>query len=420
MNRRNWRIALYTLLLYLLAPFVFARLFIRGRKQSHYLKSPEQRLGYGYPSFNRPVIWIHAVSVGETRAALPLINALEKSYPEHTLLLTHMTAAGLETGKNLFNNRVIQTWLPYDLPFACRRFLKHFSPTFGLLLETEIWFNLINCAKTRHIPLYLINARLSEKSAEGYAHFQKLTREGLAALSGVIAQSEDDAKRLAKLGAKNPIIAGNIKFDINPPDGTDSLTHQFLSLIGKRRVWLAASTREGEERIILDTIRQLPEDILTIIVPRHPQRFDEVAALITASGFKIQLRSDCNNIEEKTRVWIGDSMGEMYGYYGVSDIALIGGSLLPFGGQNLIEATAMGTPVLLGPHTFNFNQVAKDAIQAGAAIKVEDISSLARAIIQLFDSPQQLKDMQIAARIFAKTHTGATQRIIEHLRQELS
>ncbi|MDE3208914.1 MAG: 3-deoxy-D-manno-octulosonic acid transferase [Pseudomonadota bacterium] len=419
MNKRSWRITLYSCLLYLLAPFVLARLLIRGRSQPGYLKFPQQRFGYGYPKVNAPIIWIHAVSVGETRGSLPLVEALKQLYPTHTLLLTHMTAAGWDTGQGLLGNRVIQCWLPYDLPGACRRFLSHFSPHAGLLLETEIWFNLINYAQQIHTPIFLVNARLSESSLNKYKHFKRLSCEALLSLHGIIAQSHDDAARFKQLGAADICVAGNIKFDISPPDDIQDLIDHFRSLIGNRRIWLAASTREGEEKIILNIAKQLPEGILTIIVPRHPQRFSEVAHLIKSSGFRMQQRNDKDEVEPSTQIWLGNSMGEMYGYYGISDLALIGGSLLPFGGQNLIEAAAVGTPTLVGAYTFNFSQVVQDAIKAGATIQVSNTDEFVPLITELFNTPNKLHKMQIAAKNFTRNHMGATNRIMKYIQERL-
>src|SRR5439155_6268881 len=345
---------LYNVLGYAALPFLPARLWLRGRREPGYRSGIAERFGrYDAVPVGAPLVWMHAVSVGETRAALPLVQRLSASYPASTILLTHMTATGRETGRALFGERVIQAWLPYDLPFAVDGFLSHFRPALGFLLETELWPNLIAKAHDARIPLFLINARLSERSARAYARFSALSRPMLVRLAGVAAQSAADAGRLASLGAAEPVVTGNLKFDVRVPDSALSLANEFKHRFGARPVWVAASTRDGEEALIADALARfsMPKDSLLVIVPRHPQRFEAVADLLRARGIPFARRTENAPVTADVRVVLGDSMGEMLAYYAASDLAFVAGSLLPLGGQNMIEALAVGTPVVIGPHT---------------------------------------------------------------------
>ncbi len=412
----------YTLALYLLLPFIPLRLLWRARKQPAYLRHWPERFAWYRASPPAAIIWIHAVSVGETRACAPLIDALHARYPQHRILLTHMTPTGRETGHALFGARVIQAYLPYDYPGAMRRFLNYFQPTFGLLMETELWPNVIAACQRHGTPLALINARLSARSARGYARIGKLARETLENLTLICAQTAADAERFKQLGAQRVSVTGNLKFDVTPPaDHADQARH-LRELWGiERPVLLAASTRDGEEALLLDAISALGANanFLLVIVPRHPQRFDQVAALLAARGIAYQRRSENAPIRMETRVVLGDSMGEMFSYYGAADVAMIGGSLLPFGGQNLIEACVLGVPVILGPHTYNFAQAAQDAVAAGAALRVADASAaLLQAQCLLADASMK-KQMANATLAFAAAHRGAVEKTmaaIESLR----
>ena len=334
----------YKALLWLLLPYVFFHLLWRGRKQPEYLKHIPERFGFFALTTDKPVIWLHTVSVGETRAAASLIQRLSEYFPDHQILLTHTTPTGRATSEQLYGDTVMRVYLPYDYPFAVRLFLNHFQPRIGILLETELWFNLIHSCHIRNIPLLLLNARLSQKSAASYARFPKLIKQCLGELHAIAAQTADDAERLRKLGGLNVTLMGNLKFDIHPPVAMIELGARLHNTFGEnRKIFLAASTREGEEALILAAINEIRiPDLLTIIVPRHPQRFNEVASLIEREGFKFQRRSDAQSILADTQIVLGDSMGEMFAYYAACDITFIGGSLLPFGGQNLIEACAVG------------------------------------------------------------------------------
>ncbi len=409
---------LYTLILNLLVPFALLKLWWRGRKQPDYRRNIPERFGiYRTPAPDAPVIWLHAVSVGETRAAAPLVERLLQRYPDHRLLLTHATPTGRATGEQLFGDRVLRAYLPYDLPEAMDYFLAHYRPQVGLLLETELWFNLINACDKKHIPLLLVNARLSEKSARGYARLGRLTRHSLQQLRGIAAQTKADAERLLALGAPQVQITGNLKFDVTPPPGAQADGAALRAMLGARRpVFLAASTREGEESLILDALQsQAIPGLLTVIVPRHPQRFDEVAALLEKRGLAYVRRSAHLPVTEDCGFLLGDSMGEMHTYYAACDVAFIGGSLLPYGGQNLIEACAMGKPALVGPHTYNFAEAVRSAVDAGAARQVADAAELARGLEHLLGTAAERSDMAARALAFSRNRGGAAESVMRLL-----
>lgn len=414
----------YTFLLYLLLPFTPLKLLWRARKQPEYLEHWQERYGFYKIKPHKPVIWLHCVSVGETRAAEPLVKALLAQHPEYLILLTHTTPTGRATSEQLFGGNVSRAYLPYDLPFAVNRFLKHFKPVIGLLMETELWFNLIASCQQHKIPLLLANARLSEKSAQGYLKLGKVARQGLQGLTAIAAQTPQDAARLQNLGANNVSIIGNIKFDVAPQDNAATKGQALRNVLGKERpVFLAASTRDGEEELILDAVAEADiPNLLTIIVPRHPQRFDAVAELLKKNTSGFARRSSLGNdtvVNAQTSFVLGDSMGEMFTYYASCDIAFIGGSLLPLGGQNLIEACSMGKPVLIGPHTFNFEQATEMAIAAGAALRVQDSSDLARHLQTLFADAGKQNAMSAAALRFSNESRGATERTLSLLNQYL-
>ena len=399
---------LYTLLLYAMLPLVLGRLLLRGRKQQAYLSHVQERFGFYDSKPPGKIIWLHAVSVGETRAAAPLVDRLIESNPDCSILITHMTPTGRETSETLYGGRALICYLPYDYPFAVRRFLNHFRPSVGLLMETELWFNLIHLCKANGIPLFLVNARLSEKSLRRYLKFENLARQSLTELAGIAAQTTGDAERLERLGAKNMTVCGNLKFDVYPPKEIPD----FRKFLDERPVFLAASTREGEEELILDAFEK-SGGILVILVPRHPQRFIEVENLLKAKKIPYVKRSENRKIDPRARVFLGDSMGEMFAYYASCDCAYIGGSLLPLGGQNLIEAASLGKPVLLGPHTYNFEEASRLALEAGAAIRVENADQLASEAAALLENPEKLSAMGKAGLEFAEKNRGAAQKILE-------
>ncbi|HTS21383.1 MAG TPA: lipid IV(A) 3-deoxy-D-manno-octulosonic acid transferase [Casimicrobiaceae bacterium] len=416
--------ALYTVAGCAVLPWLPLRLWWRGRREPGYRRHIAERFGRYRGGTAGSVYWIHAVSVGETRAATPLVQRLRAAYPDATLLLTHMTASGREAGQTLFGDQVRQAWLPYDLPFAVRSFLAHFRPVAGLVLETELWPNLVAVARESGTPLFLVNARLSERSSRGYHRVECLARPMLGRLAGVAAQSAADAARLAELGAPQPIVTGNLKFDVTIPPSMLELGAGFRTRFGASRpVWVAASTRDGEEALLLDALakRRLAGNPLLVIVPRHPQRFATVAELLSARGVPFVRRSAGGGpVPADTGVVLGDSMGEMAAYYAAADVAFVGGSLLPFGAHNLIEPLAMGTPVLVGPYTFNFAEATAGAIEAGAAVRVSDAEALIAAVSDLFADPGRRQAMGLAARAFHAQHQGASDRLWDWLQPQLA
>jgi 3-deoxy-D-manno-octulosonic-acid transferase len=401
----------YFLLLWLLLPFIPLRLFLRGLKERGYWRNLPERFGSG-GTLTRHPLWVHAVSVGETRAAAPLVERFLAQ--GKSVLVTCMTPAGRATAEQLFGGRVEVRYLPYDYAWAVRRFLRRTRPVMGVIMETELWPNLVREAGRAQIPLFLVNARLSQKSAAGYRRFVALTREVLQGFQAVAAQTDDDAARLRDLGAREVVVSGNLKFDIAPPPEQIALAGRFREMAGNRPVWLAASTRDGEEALILHAFRETAlQHVLLLLVPRHPQRFDAVAALVRNSGLKLQRRSENAQVEDSTRVWLGDSLGEMFAYYAAADCALIGGSLLPYGGQNLIEACAVGCPVLVGPHTENFKQVAEDAVARGAALRVSDAADWAARAAELMGDETARQRMGEAGRSFSAAHRGAAEKVLQ-------
>jgi 3-deoxy-D-manno-octulosonic-acid transferase len=417
---------LYSFALWLLTPVYLARLWWRGHAEPAYRKRLGERLGRYKLRPRRGqggVVWIHAVSLGETLAAAPLVQALRSELPSMRLLLTCSTATGVAAGYDLLQPEDDQTWLPYDTPAAVRRFLKRYRPAVGVIMETEIWPNLMHAARESQIPMVLANARLSARSQRKGRRLALLMRPALAAFTRVLAQTPRDAQRLRESGAKPVEVCGNTKFDITPPAKLLARGHVWRQGL-RRPVVLMAVSREGEDQPLLDAWRALPEPRpLLVIVPRHPQRFDEVAAMVERSGFSLRRRSswadkpppEAGNAD----VWLGDTMGEMALYYAVADVALLGGSFAPLGGQNLIEAAACGCPLVLGPHTFNFEDAAQLAIDAGAAVRMNDLHHAVRRAVALANDPRR-NDWVDAALGFASSHRGANERMAQRIALLLS
>jgi len=373
------------------------------------------------------LLWIHAVSVGETRAAQPLIEALLGRDPRLHILLTHMTPTGRATGEELFARRwpqrVRQQYLPYDHGWAIRRFLARWRPLLGVIMETELWPNVCAGAARAGVPLVLVNARLSERSLRKGLRWHALIGPALRSLAAVLAQTDADAARLRRLGRDEVPVLGNLKFDFSPSPQGLALGAGWRAALAGRPVVVLASSRDGEEAAVLAAWRQLRRDDagapLLLVVPRHPQRFDEVAELVRSSGLGLRRRSgewlDRSGVLDDSPVLLGDSMGEMAAYYALADVAIIGGSLLPFGAQNLIEACAIGVPVVVGQHTFNFEQAAAQAIEAGAACRVEDAAMAVERALALAMNDGERAAMATSARRFAAEHRGATQRTVAAL-----
>lgn len=423
---------LYSLLWWVALPLVLARLWWRGRKEPGYRAHLGERLGlYGEPPVRRPLergalIQVHAVSVGETRAAEPLVEALLAGWPDCRILLTHMTPTGRATGRALFarhGDRVIQAYLPYDTGFMVGRFLHHFHPTLCILMETEVWPNLIDACAAHGVPVALVNARLSERSLRRGRRLGGLMMDAARGITLVAAQTEADAARIRSLGALDVAVTGSIKFDVVPPEAALQTGRMLRSRFRDRPVLLCASTREGEEALLLDAYKAMahrPAGMLLVVVPRHPQRFDEVARLVEERGLTLARRSSLPervDAQLEADVLLGDSMGEMFAYFAACDCAFIGGSLLPLGGQNLIEACALGKPVLVGEHTFNFLQATEEAVAAGAALRLADAAGLLRAGAGLLEDAPRRAAMGEQALAFAARHRGATARTVELLQR---
>jgi len=415
---------IYSIAWWCALPLVLGRLLIRGQKEPGYRQNIAERLGfYGAVPLRRDahVLWVHAVSVGETRAAQPLIEALLAAFPEHMVLLTHMTPTGRATGRTLFEkeSRVVQSYLPYDTGWMVSRFLRRFQPKLCVLMETEVWPNVMQQCKRHDVPVALVNARLSERSLSKALRLPSLFVEAARAMTVVAAQTDSDAERIRQLGTPNVHVTGSIKFDIVPPEAMlqrgAALRHQF----GDRPVLVCANTRDGEETLILDALSALrvPE-VLLVIVPRHPQRFDNVAQQIRSRGLFMKRRSESGNAEipADVKVFLGDSMGEMFAYYAAGDVACVCGSLLPLGGHNLIEACAVGKPVLLGPYTFNFADAAENAIAAGAALRMPDATAMMQQAGCILLNQEMRAEMGKQAKAFAQQHGGATARTLDLLK----
>jgi len=408
----------YTLLFYLALPLILLRLIWRGFRAPAYFKRWPERFGFvpGKPDA-RPVIWIHAVSVGEVEASRPLIAGLRKHYPKHQLLLTTMTPTGSERVRSLFADKVLHCYLPYDLPFAIRRFLKTMQPEFGIIMETELWPNLLLTCQQQNIPLVIANARLSARSAKGYQKLATFSRQMLRSIPLIATQTTMDRDRFQQLGAQPEAVhaVGNLKYEMRLPASLTEQAEAMRSVWGNRPVWVAASTHEGEEEIILNASKQVRAhfpDLLLIIVPRHPERFDRAAGLSRRAGFKTLRHSDNQPCSLAVQVLIVDTMGELPLYYATADVAFIGGSLVPHGGHNLLEPAALGRAVVTGPHYFNFTEITQRFLASQAAIQVKDSHELAQAIKLLLGDPQRRSEMGQAGLALIQQSQGASQRLL--------
>ena len=372
----------------------------------------------------QPRVWLHAVSLGEVRAAAVLLPALREALPGMRLLLTHGTATGRAEGLRLLQDGDVQVWQPWDTPAAVQAFLRHFQPHIGLLMETEVWPNLVHHCAQSGVPLALVNARMSERSLRAALRWPGLMRPTYAALHAVWAQTEADAQRLRQLGAPVTAVTGNLKFDASP-DAVQRAQAQAWRAACPRPVLLLASSREGEEALWLQALQNLKpaeqQAVQWLIVPRHPQRVDAVQTLLQAAGWGVSRRSGWPasgpSVHNGPTVWLGDSLGEMALYYSLADVALLGGSFEALGGQNLIEAAACGCPVLMGPHTFNFLEVAEQAERAGAARRVAHMGQALHEALQLVQAPAEHATMAEAALQFVQHHKGTVRRVAGRVQQ---
>lgn len=394
---------LYTVLLRLALPLLLVRLWWRGRSEPGYRHAVSERLGFYSGAVPERVFWIHAVSVGEARAAEPLARALVAAWPDHALLFTCTTAAGRETLEERFGGSAAIVWIPYDFPESAEAFLLRFKPRLAVIMETEVWPNLLEACRAQGVPSLLANARMSEKSMRNYSRFSGLARAAFESLAYVCAQSEDDAARLRALGAKSIEVTGNLKFDMQPDAAQLDAGRAWRGEVA-RPVVLLASTREGEEEVLLQAFAAADPAILILLVPRHPRRFEELARLAGSRRSMQRLPALAD------RVHLGDTMGEMAFYFAACDVALIGGSFMPLGGQNLIEALAVGTPVIVGPHMFNFAEATRLAVGCGAALQVDDAPAAARSAVALLGDHARRRDMGEQGRKLCAAHRGATQR----------
>jgi len=402
---------IYSALWYLALPFVLLRLVWRSRRNAGYRQRWGERLGLVKPmSATPPPLWVHAVSVGETVAAAPLVEALLARYPRRAVLVTSTTPTGSARVRALFGDRVRQAYVPFDAPDAVARFLSRVRPAIGIIMETEIWPNLFHACARRGIPLILANARLSARSARGYRRAGRIIRDSLDALSAVAAQAPADAERFRSLGLDDErvVVAGNLKYEVDIAPELQRRAQALRRDLGGAPLWLAASTHEGEERIVLAALneaRQTHPDLRLLLVPRHPERFDAAADLCAQQGLRVARRSRDWRGAAEADVLLGDTMGELVLFYGVADFAFVGGSLVPAGGHNILEAAAMGCPIILGPHTFNMEamrQAFSDAVLA-----VADGRALAQTVTRLVDAPDERERLRGRARAVLRAHRGS-------------
>lgn len=414
--------SLYTLLYYLLLPFVFIRLLWRARKAPNYARRWGERLGFFQAPERTGGLWLHSVSVGETIAAAPLIKQIQQTYPDLPIVITTMTPTGSDRVRALFGDSVFHVYVPYDIPGAVKRFLAKTRPKMTLVMETELWPNLIHHCFQQRIPVVVANARLSERSARGYSRFPSLVGDMLSKISLIAAQSSGDGERLVNLGldSEHLRVTGSVKFDIQVPSDVKAQAEDLRLTWGKDRlVWIAASTHEGEDEQVLDAYQQLlasrPETLL-VLVPRHPERFNQVADLCLSRGLSIARRSLNEEVDVSTQVLVGDTMGELLLLYAASDIAFVGGTLVETGGHNFLEPAALGLPVFSGPHLFNFTEVSRMLIGAGAMETVENSNELASAILTVLDDRSLSRTMGQAGLAVVEDNRGAQQRVFELIR----
>ncbi len=427
-----WRF-LYSILFHLALPLIIVRLWWRGRVEPGYRLHISERFGLGFGDIikgQRGVVWIHAVSVGEVRAAVPLIEQLRAAFPQRAILLTCMTPTGRRTARELFGEGLFVAYLPYDLAWAMRHVMKRIQPAMLIIMETELWPNLIASARRLNVPSFLVNARLSERSYQRYAKLlpiRALASSALQSLVCVLAQSSNDAARFRALGVKQVDITGNMKFDLTIDDDAVTRGAKWRAGLNGRAVLLLASTRDNEEHMLVEQFQRIagrsPEWLnkpLLVVVPRHPSRFDDVCVRLESNGLAVIRRSqlqDSHLSESFVRadVLLGDSMGEMQAYYAMCDLAIIGGSFQPLGGQNLIEAAALAKPVIIGPSTFNFSDAVARAKEANALIQVSNVKSAIETAKSLLTDKIKLAEMGENAKHFAAAHRGATERTIAEI-----
>lgn len=409
---------LYTFAMFLATPLLLVRLIARGvRSKPYHSRWPERFGFFDAPGFSGS-LWVHAVSVGEVNAAEPLIKALQRDYPDAPIVVTTVTPTGMQRVRQLFGDTVFHVYLPYDLPFAVSRFLKKIRPRLALIVETEIWPNLYFACRNRGIPLMIVNARLSDRSLRGYKPLRSMVKAALGCVHQIAAQSRTDAARYRLLGAQRQkiVVSGNMKFDMPIPDGAVEAGRRMREHWGPRRpVWIAASTHEGEELPVLEAhlqvLKRLP-DALLLLAPRHPERFRLVEHTVQSLGFNVATYS-CNEVPSPSnQVFVIDAMGQLMPFFAASDIAFVGGSLVPIGGHNVLEPAALSVPVLVGPHTLNFEEITRSLIQQGGADRVDGIEQLGPSVLKLLlDKAKQDRMGEAAQQVFERER-GAVKRIM--------
>ena len=413
---------IYSQLIRLALPFILFRLWWRGHKAPARRRDWSHRLGY-VPRLQGTVIWVHAVSVGETIAAGPMVNRLLRSNPDATILMTATTDTGLAQAKKMFGERVAYAYAPYDTPGAIRRFLRRVDPRILVILETEIWPNMIDQCHRFEVPVFLINARLSERSAQGYERVRGLAAPIMKKITWIAAQAEKDAQRFRRIGVAPECVevTGSVKFDVDISEETRAAALRCRQSLGKRPIWVAGSTHSGEDAQLLEAHRivleQHPEALL-IIVPRHPERFDSVAQLVTDSGFKLARRS-LEQSAEGAQVYLGDTMGELMMLYGAGDIAFVGGSLVERGGHNPLEPAAWGIPVLSGPHVFNFETVYEYLRSGGGVAMIQNSEELGQAVARLMAGQEERQAFGERALAVVNKNRGALDRVVEGIVERL-
>ncbi|WP_447594381.1 lipid IV(A) 3-deoxy-D-manno-octulosonic acid transferase [Aquipseudomonas campi] len=418
---------LYTLLLHLLLPIIVLRLFWRAWRAPAYGRRIGERFAFGLPPMRQGGIWVHAVSLGESIAAAPLIRELLARYPHLPITVTSMTPTGSERIQALFGERIQHCYLPYDLPWACTRFFRHVQPRLAVIMETELWPNHIHQCAKHGVPAALANARLSERSARGYARFHKLTAPMLADLSLIAAQTHVEAERFRQLGARDSCVqvTGSIKFDLSVdaelPRRATALRQEWSAT--ERPVWIAASTHAGEDEVVLAAHRRLLADYpqaLLILVPRHPERFVAVFDLCQREGFSTVRRSRGDAVTAQTTVLLGDTLGELLFLYALADLAFVGGSLVENGGHNLLEPAALGKPLLSGPHLFNFLEIAAQLSAANDLLEVSDAEMLYQHLANLFGEPDRAQQMAAGGLAVLQANQGSLERLLVGLERLLA
>lgn len=408
---------LYSALLYVVAPLAFVATALRGLRDASYRDRLPERFGFTQLRFTARPIWIHAVSVGEVQAAAALVRALGSRYRDHPILVTTATPTGAQRVHALFGDSARHAYLPYDLPGAVRRFLDRTNPTLAIVMEREIWPNLYRACFARRIPILLASARISERSGRRHLRFAGLFRDALACDVTIAAQTEADAARFRAIGIPPAAVhvTGNIKFDLEIPEDVRRAGAHIRAEFAHRPVWIAGSTHEREEDIVLDAhqrVRAARNDALLVLVPRHPNRFDAVKSWLHARNIRFVSRSTRAAVTADTAVLLVDTLGELLSFYAAANVAFVGGSLVPVGGHNLLEPAALNRPIVVGPHTFNAADIARDFIAGGAAVQVESATELGSAVLDLLTNAARRDQMIASAHAILQSNRGALARLL--------